>query len=255
MLIEQTLWGERDKVQIAIERLRAHEPTAGYYLAFSGGKDSQCIYRLAEMAGVKFDSHYSVTTVDPPELVQFIKREYPQVERVHPEQSMWELIVAQGFPPVRRTRYCCRVLKEQGGHGRVVVTGVRWQESVRRARRQMTERCYKDGTRTFLHPIIDWSEADVWAFIREQGLPYCSLYDEGWKRIGCVLCPMRDDAKAEVARWPKIAAQYIRTFDKVVEHRKAVGKRCTFATGQELFDWWVQHRKSGANDAQPVLFE
>ena len=73
MLIENTLWGKRDKVQIAIERLRQFEPDEGYYLAFSGGKDSITIYRLAEMAGVQFDAHYRVTTVDPPELVKFIQ--------------------------------------------------------------------------------------------------------------------------------------------------------------------------------------
>jgi len=38
MLIENTLFGERDKVKIAIERLRAFCPPEGYYLAFSGGK-------------------------------------------------------------------------------------------------------------------------------------------------------------------------------------------------------------------------
>lgn len=47
----------RDKVQIAIDRLRSFEPEEGYFLAFSGGKDSQCVYHLAKMAGVKFDAH------------------------------------------------------------------------------------------------------------------------------------------------------------------------------------------------------
>ena len=55
-----------DKVQIAIQRLKNFEPPDGYFVAFSGGKDSQCIYHLCEMAGVKFDAYYSVTSVDPP---------------------------------------------------------------------------------------------------------------------------------------------------------------------------------------------
>ena len=62
-----------DKVKRAIDRLRTFEPPEGYYLAFSGGKDSQCIYHLAKEAGVKFDAHYNLTTVDPPELVYFIR--------------------------------------------------------------------------------------------------------------------------------------------------------------------------------------
>ena len=60
MLVEETLFGRRDKVQVAIDRLRAFEPTEGYYLAFSGGKDSQAVYHLCREAGVKFDAHYSL---------------------------------------------------------------------------------------------------------------------------------------------------------------------------------------------------
>lgn len=98
-LIEYDLFGQkRDKVQTAIDRLRAFEPKDGYFLAFSGGKDSQCIYHLAKMAGVKFDAHYHVTSVDPPELVQFIKAQYPDVHRDIPHDkdgkpvTMWSLI-------------------------------------------------------------------------------------------------------------------------------------------------------------------
>jgi phosphoadenosine phosphosulfate reductase len=78
-LIEKTLLGEKNKVEEAIGRLKAFEPPYGYFLAFSGGKDSQCIYHLAEMSGVKFDAHYSVTSVDPPELVRFMMKNYPDV--------------------------------------------------------------------------------------------------------------------------------------------------------------------------------
>ena len=138
-LVSYDLMGnKRDKVQIAIDRFKAFEPPDGYYLAFSGGKDSQCIYHLAHMAGVKFDAHYRVTSVDPPELVRFIKREYPDVSFDIPHDkdgkpiSMWNLIPKKLMPPTRLVRYCCVVLKETGGTGRIVVTGVRHAESPRR---------------------------------------------------------------------------------------------------------------------------
>lgn len=128
----------RTKVENAIKRLQSFEPPEGYFVAFSGGKDSQCIYHLCQMAGVKFDAHYNVTSVDPPELVQFIKRQYPDVifdlpryangERI----TMWNLIPKHLMPPTVVTRYCCEALKESNGEGRVVVTGVRWAESARR---------------------------------------------------------------------------------------------------------------------------
>ena len=148
-LVEETLFGQENKIQKAIDRLKAFEPKEGYYLAFSGGKDSQCIYHLAKMAGVKFDAHYSVTSVDPPELMKFIKKEYPDVEwerhywdddkpehyfpSGNPRQiTMWNLIADHTIPPTRQARYCCSALKESGGAGRLVITGVRWDESARR---------------------------------------------------------------------------------------------------------------------------
>lgn len=137
-LIEENMFERIDKIQVAIDRLKSFEPPEGYFLAFSGGKDSQAIYHLAEMAGVKFDAHYSVTSVDPPELCRFIKRQYPDViwdYHYWPDgrkKTMWNIIEAHTIPPTRQVRYCCSELKESGGKGRVVVTGVRWAESAKR---------------------------------------------------------------------------------------------------------------------------
>ena len=133
-----TASGVKTKLDIAIDRLKAFEPPEGYYVAFSGGKDSQCVYHLCQMAGVKFDAHYTVTGVDPPELVRFIKANYPDVELVCPKDkdgkriTMWRLIVENRMPPTRVARYCCAELKETQGKERVTVTGVRWAESARR---------------------------------------------------------------------------------------------------------------------------
>lgn len=137
-LVEYTLFGKVDKVQKAIDRLKSFEPPDGYFLAFSGGKDSQCVYHLCEMAGVKFDAHYAVTSVDPPELLRFMKKQYPDVIWDHHywpdgrKKTMWNVIAVHTIPPTRQARYCCSELKETGGKGRVVVTGVRWAESVKR---------------------------------------------------------------------------------------------------------------------------
>lgn len=130
---------EQEKLERALQRLKSFEPEDGYFVAFSGGKDSQCVYHLAKMAGVKFDAHYSVTSVDPPELIQFIRKNYPDVIFDYPRDkdgkriTMWNLIPAMGMPPTRLVRYCCKTLKESSGIGRVTVTGVRWAESSKRA--------------------------------------------------------------------------------------------------------------------------
>ena len=260
-LVENTLFGKRDKVATAIERLRTYEPKDGYHLAFSGGKDSVTILLLAQMAGVKFDAHYNDTTVDPPELVRFIREQHPEVERHRPEMSMFQLILLPryGWPPMRQQRWCCAVLKEGGGDGRVVVTGIRWEESAARNKRRMIEACFKDGSKTYLHPIIDWTSDDVWQFIRRENVPYCSLYDEGFERLGCILCPMEcnpANIQMQMARWPKFARAYVNTFDRLIRVRAEQGKTTTFKTGQEMFDWWIERRKrTRHSEAQMVLFE
>lgn len=132
------------KVDTAITTIRSFAHIAqrkgGYYLAFSGGKDSAVCKHLMDMAGVKYDAHYIVSSVDPPEVVQFIKDNHPDVNREIPKYAdgspatMWNLIPKQGMPPPRIARYCCRVLKEDKGDDRFAVTGVRWAESTNRAK-------------------------------------------------------------------------------------------------------------------------
>lgn len=142
-MIHQLDFNGLDKVEKAIKRLQLYEPKdEGYYLCFSGGKDSVVIKALADMAGVKYDAHYSVSSVDPPELVRFIKDKHPDVIFDIPKDkdgkpiSMWSLIPKKSMPPTRIVRYCCQYLKENGGAGRLKVTGVRWAESVRRRQSQ-----------------------------------------------------------------------------------------------------------------------
>lgn len=141
----------KKKVETSIDRIQrfadiadtySPDGKAGYYLAFSGGKDSIVTKRLLDMAGVKYDAHYRVTSVDPPELVRFIKEYHPDVEREIPRDddgqpiTMWNLIPARRMPPTRIVRYCCEALKETGGGDRFGITGVRWAESSNRKQNQ-----------------------------------------------------------------------------------------------------------------------
>lgn len=124
------------KIGIAITRLKAFVPRSGepYYLCYSGGKDSDVIRILAALAGVPHEVHHNLTTVDAPETVQYIKS-IPGVIIDHAHypdgtpKTMWNLIVKKLLPPTRLMRYCCAELKEQGGKGRLKITGVRLDES------------------------------------------------------------------------------------------------------------------------------
>lgn len=255
MLVENTLFGVRDKVQMALDMLREFEPEEGYYLAYSGGKDSTVLLDLARRSGVKFDAHYNLTTVDPPELVYFIRTQ-PDVIIESPEKTMWDLIVEKHMPPMRVARYCCEILKERGGADRRVLTGVRAAESSRRAKRQQVERCMRDGSKTYVHPIFHWSDADVWEYIHSRKLPYCSLYDEGFKRLGCICCPMSSNQVKEGERWPRFKAQYIRTFQKMLDKKIADGLDTGgWCTGQDVWDWWVSPKPKEVDEAQLTIFE
>ena len=188
----QTTLSNSDIIQTAIERLREHEPEEGYYLAFSGGKDSICCYYLAKMAEVKFSAHYSMTTIDHPQVTRFIRENYPDVEWDKPvykgkRTNYYDLISKKGLPS-RTVRWCCHYLKEvNGGKGSTLIMGVRRAESAKRADRP---EFYTYAGKHILNPIIDWKDTDVWEFIKSHNLAYPSLYDEGYKRAGCIMCPL-----------------------------------------------------------------
>ena len=256
MLIETDIFGvTHDKVQTAIDRIKEFEPKEGYYVAFSGGKDSVVILDLIKRSGVKFDAHYKITGIDPPELYYFIRDSFPEVQRHRPETTIWSLIVKKRMPPTRRVRYCCKSFKERGGIDRRVVTGIRWAESTRRGKRKMTEVCFKDSRKSYLHPIIDWSETDVWDYIHGNNIPYCSLYDEGFKRLGCIMCPMNGKREAEVKRWPRYYQKYLKAFDACLIKRRADGLKTTWTSGKQMMTWWLDNAKHREDPDQTTIFE
>lgn len=243
----------RVKIERSIERLRAHEPADGYYFADSYGKDSCVCLKLLQMSGVKFDAHHNLTTVDPPELIYFGREYHPGTIVHRPEKNMFQLIAEHTIPPTRSARYCCQHLKEGRGSGRLIVTGIRWAESLKRSKRRLVETCMSDNTKTFLHPIIDWQENDVWDFIHSYNIPYCNLYDQGCKRIGCIMCPQKSGKAMlrDAERWPKYAAAYKRAMGKMLELQK--DKIYGFKCADDVYEWWVRDKKDETDNYSPLL--
>jgi phosphoadenosine phosphosulfate reductase len=245
-------------VERAVETIRLWEPSAldaspeGFTVAFSGGKDSCVIKRLAEMAGVKHQCAYNVTTIDPPELVHFIKQQHPDVKWHHPKMSFFAAIAARGLP-TRRFRWCCDEFKESHRADGWSILGVRAEESPRRAATWKTVTRFEKHRRSTmaLSPILHWTEDDVWQFIRDQHLAYCSLYDEGLRRIGCICCAMANTKRrrADLARWPRYDRLYRKACAKLWVRRAGTmtrqgdkewfGTRC-FTTSDEMFEWWLK---------------
>ncbi|MCM1328071.1 MAG: phosphoadenosine phosphosulfate reductase family protein [Ruminococcus sp.] len=270
MLIYDDLLGHHDKVKTAIQRIKTYNPLElgfdkPYYVCYSGGKDSDCLRILMELSGLPFDLVHNHTTMDAPETVRYI-RSIPDIQIDYPATTIHQLIVKKHMPPTRIVRYCCSELKERGGVDRFVVTGVRWSESVKRHNRgivevqqrklsdglilnndndedrRIFEHCQLKGKRV-LNPIIDWSDGDVWEFLHYYGCESNPLYQCGYKRIGCVGCPMSYHRKAEFDKYPKFKQAYIKTFDRMLQSDFYKNNKASWNCGEEVFEWWVSDKQ------------
>lgn len=260
----------RKKMEHSVELLRKAERIAlnydqeeGYYLAFSGGKDSQALYHIAQLAGVRFQGHMNLTSVDPPEVIRFVKRNYPEVELIKPRKSIFQHAVEKQILPTMRVRWCCAEYKETAGAGKVTLIGIRHAESSRRAKRneveinnrkfsgnldeldeyrqelkakrakrkskqqgvnitnadeEQTLGCISGKESLLISPIIYWTEKDVWEFLNDVvQVPHCSLYDEGWHRIGCIGCPMSSTKQKHIEneRYPHVKRNWIKAIKAI----------------------------------------
>jgi len=106
------------------------------------------------------------------------------------------------------------------------------------ASRRSVEYCYRTR-KTILNPIVDWTNEEVWEFIREYKIPYCSLYDEGYKRLGCIGCPMSNNAREELEKYQIYKQNYIKAFERMIEERQKRGLETEWKTGEEVMEWWL----------------
>ena len=141
-----------NKIETAIEIIRQNA-TEPYYVANSNGKDSGICIDLVKRANVPADFHYNVSPIDPPEVYKFLKEHHPETEWEYYAKNFWQMVEKNGVP-TRFSRWCCKVIKEHGGSGRTVITGIRSAESSKRKTRCQIETSKQDKTKKFLHPII-----------------------------------------------------------------------------------------------------
>ena len=274
-------------------------------VTYSGGKDSDVLLQLAIecLKPNEFEVMNSHTTVDAPPTVYHIRETFKRINELgiktyikFPRDkegnfvSLWTLIPKKLMPPTRQIRYCCDVLKEQTTPNRMIATGVRSSESVKRSKRneveyivknkekwaeskytyEHAEEVFKDAMarkgqphaevwdcrlienarkkkNTVVNPIFSWTDKEVWEYIHDRKVKYNPLYDMGYKRVGCVGCPLgsRKTQIKEFEDFPKYKDLYIKAFDRMIAERIKTGSKKkkandSWSDGKSCFEWWIR---------------
>ena len=229
----------QEKIKEAIEWLKEqNEKVDGFTVAFSGGKDSTVAYDIAKRANIKInDIKFALSGVAPPELIKFIKDNYPEVIFVKPKRYMNELIASDTQPPTGVVRYCCRGLhKTFHGH---LIAGMRKEESSRRKKYDRIIQNKRWKTHIMYLPLLEWTAVEVWEYIKYYHLPYSHLYNMGFCRIGCIGCPLKSLRLRErdFLIWPSYRKYYLNAFEKMLLNGK---RKYTWKNAEEVFDWWIK---------------
>ena len=188
------------------------------------------------------------------------RKHYPMVHFQVPKMSFWKLVEHVRMLPNRHMRYCCSVLKEATHQGRVTLTGVRREESAKRAKRQILDinkkprqfdeferidkidvQCFGNGKEKItVNPILDWTETDVWEYLNNVvNVPHCELYDKGRHRVGCLFCPMKKHKEIvdDMQRYPHQFERLKKTVAKISETSKV------FPNDPKAFlEWWLSDK-------------
>lgn len=254
-----------DKIQQSLQLIRKAEPLAlaldprGILVAFSGGKDSQVLLHLVQSAGVKHTAEYNVIGIDKPENVRFIRANYPQVKFMHPHRSYWDAMNYYGYPSMQY-RWCCREFKESKTAGRLVMTGVRHEESRKRSQYEevavisrrkehkgrkdydlgqitaLEHKCIKGKDSVHVRPLLSWTASDIWQYLAIHNIPINPLYSSA-SRVGCMFCPFltKSELLANAARYPR----YHRLFCQTMERRDKDGKTAHHLSGEQWFEYFA----------------
>lgn len=255
----------KDKIEESIELLRRGERLAiamnpkGYMVAFSGGKDSVVMLDIVRKSGVKHFVVHSVTGIDSPVTMRFMKENYPEIQYIHQKRNVIQMIEEFGLPTIRK-RYCCSKTKENVGAGYAVVLGVRAAESARRAKGAAVEvdsrrienikmgrkrtleqiygaehQCIKGKDRVLLKPIFDWTDSEVWQYISLNNLPINPEYNN-CGRVGCMFCPFA--SRAQIEEYERRFPKYKKRILLAVERFMNKYDENYFDTPEEYYKWW-----------------
>ncbi len=189
--------------------------------------------------------------------------------------TMWRLIEDKQMPPTRFARYCCDILKENSTPNRFIALGVREDESKKRAGRDIFEANKKEfrplshtyamfkidqsgkegayeckfiqnckkNKNSSVNPIYHFTEDDIWEYVKKYDLKMNPLYAKGYKRVGCVGCPLAGGKQQvkEFIDYPKYKENYIKAFDRMQKNNEKKGKENKYGmtSGEDWYRWWI----------------
>ena len=273
-----------EKIAASIILLQQGEPLAlsmnpshGYWLGFSGGKDSVVLLSLAKLSGVKFHAEYHVVGNDAPSTVYFIRENFPEVHFWHPKEKFIPLVRKKGLPTMQR-RFCCERTKEAGGKGEVVLTGVRAEESRKRAAyseveifsrrkehegkdrsrdvewlKEVEHQCLKGQDRVMVRPLLNWTEGDIWEYTQKYKLPVNPNYRK-FGRVGCMFCPFA--SREQIEEYMKEYPGFQRALMAALHEYWERSEQHYMSSPEEYFEWWLTKKSVaeflGAEPAVPL---
>lgn len=237
--------------QTAIERIRKFAKiakTMGFEvrLGFSGGKDSQVCYDLCKRSGIEFRAFFN-HSFESNVTLRFIREHYPEViwRRDHPYgfiRNIWKK--HNGMLPDTRHAYCCQDYKHNHKYSdKASIIGVRKAESAKRRsntafmaknktikkknnelfNEYFAEHCQSEGANSIIQlmPIIDWTDANVWDYIKAHNLPVNPEYKKS-RRVGCIVCPKANLTSNYIwlMKMPKLIDAFIMAREKAERDTK-----------------------------------
>lgn len=237
----------------AIEFLLRETPDGEtLFVGTSGGKDSIVTTDLVRRSGIPYELYHTLGGIDPPEVVRFLRRYYPETKYLRPRFSYWHNIQTKN-PPLINARWCCLKMRKEPSYKvphKYRVMGIRAEESSRRSKYTRVNyfefNRYGRPEHYQLYPIFHWTEADLWTYIEKYNLPYPDLYDQGFDRIGCIICPYHTKAQHELYRYkyPNIFKLFEKVVGKWYSRRKASGRDMNNANASEFITDWYQGNAS-----------
>lgn len=195
------LWGKEGEAIKFIKKVNREHERRLKFISFSGGKDSAVTAMLVKKAKIGEVPLFCVdTTIEFPDTIQYIKEfankyNFKLIVK-KPTKGFFDLFKEFG-PPSYWMRWCCKTQKASpingyyGKFDREILSfdGIRKCESHRRSNYSRLNNNTKIAKQLSAYPILNWCDLMVWLYSYYVDLPINPMYEWGFSRIGCWVCP------------------------------------------------------------------